>query len=531
MSSRPRSGSLAGWRFGNYIATEIIGQGGMGSVYLAEHPEIGRKVAIKVLGREHNEEMVQRFTDEARAVSRIGHPNIIDIYDFGRTETGRLYYVMEWLDGRELRAVMNERAPMPAADVRPYVEQICAAIHAAHEHSIVHRDLKPANIFVLNREPTKIKVLDFGVAKLIAADAAASGRTSPGIVIGTPMFSAPEQASAEMHRICPQTDLYALGVILYWMLAGRPPFLAENNSVLLAMHICDKPPPLREVAPSVPEGVAVVVDQCLAKDPRQRPRSARDLAAAFVSVLQEERDEMRALDDGKSGIMVFVPATPILEVATKATSVERPPPIRPLTLAPEAAISPLSTAELADVITEVEADGPPPANRAPAQRPDEPSEEVVTIPPNLIFNAVTASDVLARRPLDPAFAPRSIDQPSEEVITIPPGILPVRRHPTPRPAAPSEEVVTFRPTSPSEEVATIPPPGATTPPPDEPGEAPSSQPPPRATQHSPSSPLVPPARRTTQPIVSPPARRSTSWLPWVLVAISVAVAVAIALLK
>ncbi|MFZ5786535.1 MAG: serine/threonine protein kinase [Acidobacteriota bacterium] len=483
------SGSLAGKRFGNYVAFEMIGQGGMGSVYLAEHPEIGRKVAIKVLGRQHNEEMVQRFTDEARAVSRIGHPNIIDIYDFGRTEAGRLYYVMEWLDGRELRAVMNERAPMAAIEVRPYVEQICAAIHAAHERGVVHRDLKPANIFVLNREPLTIKVLDFGVAKLLDTGEV-SGRTSPGIVIGTPMFTAPEQAAAEASKICAQTDLYAFGVILYWMLSGQPPFMADNNSVLLAMHVCDKPRPLRQLVPSLPEGIASLVEQCLEKNPKDRPRSARMLASAYLAALDEVGPAPDpGYDDGPSGVMVFVPPTPVVEVATAATAAARPAarPSGPATAAkvsfsPLAAVSPVTTAELgAEEETEVEPTSTP--------RPSAP-KPVVTVAP------------LERpEPAQVRTVPDWNDQ--DEIPTLPPpGANDAAR---PGPLEPElsiggqqPEVVVHVPTTPT----------------------------PRS-----GAPRAHPALAHGSARVDPPPARSTNWLPWVLVAISLAVAVAIAVLK
>jgi serine/threonine-protein kinase len=485
------SGSLAGKRFGNYVAFEMIGQGGMGSVYLAEHPEIGRKVAIKVLGRQHNEEMVQRFTDEARAVSRIGHPNIIDIYDFGRTEAGRLYYVMEWLDGRELRAVMNERAPMTAIEVRPYVEQICAAIHAAHERGVVHRDLKPANIFVLNREPLTIKVLDFGVAKLLDTGEVSGSRTSPGIVIGTPMFTAPEQAAAEASKICAQTDLYAFGVILYWMLSGQPPFMADNNSVLLAMHVCDTPRPLRQLVPALPEGIATLVEQCLEKNPKDRPRSARMLASAYLAALEEVGPAPDpGYDDGPSGVMVFVPPTPVVEVATAATAAARPAARPPgpaaaakVSFSPLAAVSPVTTAELgAEEETEVEPTSTP--------RPPAP------VPP------------VAPAPIEP---------------------VPVR---------------TVTDWTDQDEIPTLPPPGAT-----ETGLAAPSRPgplepelsiggQPEVVVHVPTTPTprggaprAHPALARGSARVDPPPAASTSWLPWVLVAISLAVAVAIAFLK
>ena len=345
-------GSMAGERFGNYIAYEVLGQGGMGTVYLAEHPDIGRKVAIKVISRTDSEELVQRFLEEAKAVNRIGHPNIIDIYDFGRTDSGRLYYVMEYLEGRELSAVMTEKRRMTPEEVLPYLQQLCAAMQGAHDAGIVHRDLKPANIFVLDRHGTmRVKVLDFGVAKLLDRPTDGQGfRTMPGMMLGTPMFSAPEQAAGELKKICPQTDLYSIGVIVYWMLAGRPPFMADNNAVLMAMHMADPAPPIRGRAPNVPEAIATLVEQCLAKKPEDRPASAQVLSQGFTEALSgikttgpistvapmagpapasvhapipvpltpsKPQPVTPQLDPGAepSGIVVFVPETPVQERA------------------------------------------------------------------------------------------------------------------------------------------------------------------------------------------------------------------------
>ncbi|PID38388.1 MAG: hypothetical protein CSA65_03370 [Proteobacteria bacterium] len=343
-------GSLAGQRFGNYIAYEVLGKGGMGTVYLAEHPDIGRKVAIKVIANTDSEELVQRFLEEAKAVNKIGHPNIIDIYDFGRTSSGRLYYVMEYLEGRELSAVMTEKRRMTPAEVLPYLQQLCEAVQAAHDNGIVHRDLKPANIFVLDRHgpaTMRVKVLDFGVAKLLDRPPEGGFRTMPGMMLGTPMFSAPEQAAAELKSICPQTDLYSIGVMVYWMLAGRPPFMADNNAVLMAMHMTDPPPPIRKRAPNVPEPVASLVERCLAKQPADRPASARELSSAFTSAVAGIKNTgpipamvtgqplaagspasprpatpvpLTADDYGneESGIIVFVPNTPVEEQRRQA---------------------------------------------------------------------------------------------------------------------------------------------------------------------------------------------------------------------
>ena len=362
-----RTGSLHGKRFGNYIAHHRVGQGGMGSVYKAVHPEIGREVAIKVLARHHNEEMLQRFLEEGRTIARIGHPNIVDIFDFGRTQNDRLYYVMEWLQGRELREVMNERIPMTPGEVTPFLEQICAGLQAAHDSGVIHRDLKPANIFVLEREPLTVKILDFGVAKLLDAPIT-RGITSPGIMIGTPMFCSPEQAAAELDKICPQTDLYGLGIILYWMLAGQPPFMAESNAVLLAMHIADTPKPLLELMPTLPPEIAALVERCLAKAPGDRPASARELVATWKAALGKQAPSAahaadKGYDDGPSGILVFVPATPVEEVVpTEVSPVETPEPEAVVTLPP------LVTGEGAAEVPET-----PTAPETPAGKREEPA--------------------------------------------------------------------------------------------------------------------------------------------------------------
>ena len=218
-------GSLEGRKIGNYVVTRLLGEGGMGAVYLAHHPEIGREVAIKVISALLLDDRAERFIDEARAATRIRHPNIIDIYDLGRTEEGRIYYVMERLEGRELTEVMKEHfdraGRMTPAQVLPILAQICYALQAAHDSDVVHRDLKPENIFVMRRRHLVVKILDFGLAKLLEREQEGTARTETGLIMGSPLVMAPEQASGEHRRISPATDLYSLGIILYWMMAAR----------------------------------------------------------------------------------------------------------------------------------------------------------------------------------------------------------------------------------------------------------------------------------------------------------------------
>jgi serine/threonine protein kinase len=276
-----RKPMMLGTSVGNYVITKELGAGGMGTVYLAEHPEIGRQVAIKVLSAQlYHDQLAQRFLSEAKAVARIDHENVIDVYDFGRLPDGRLYYVMELLKGKELHDVLSERRMLAPGEIVPYLEQICAGLQAAHNAGIIHRDLKPENIFVLAKQNLRIKILDFGIAKLLEVPKEAS-LTATGMVMGTPVYIAPEQAAGQTDRISPRTDIYTLGVILYAMLAGRPPFLGAVPAMLLAHHIAEPPPPLSETAPTVPLAVAEVVQACLAKDPDDRPASAIELLNRF----------------------------------------------------------------------------------------------------------------------------------------------------------------------------------------------------------------------------------------------------------
>jgi serine/threonine-protein kinase len=277
---------LVGQQIGNYSVLDRLGRGGMGAVYLAENTRIERKVAIKVLARHLalTPRAARRFISEARAATRIDHPNVIDIYDFGELADGVPYYVMELLGGTPLRKVLEERAPLSPGEARPYVEQICAALQAAHERGIIHRDLKPENIQLVDHDPPTLKILDFGIAKILekAKDAP---DTTADMVVGTPLVIAPEQAAGEPDRIGPHTDIYSLGVILYWMLAGRPPFDDRSPGILLSRHLSEAPVPLEERVEAIPAGVAKLVNSCLEKEPTRRPASAVQIARRFTEAL------------------------------------------------------------------------------------------------------------------------------------------------------------------------------------------------------------------------------------------------------
>ena len=216
---------------GRYRIIELIGEGGMGKVYLAEHVEIGKRVALKVLHPSYSRmpDLVERFRREARAASKIGHPNIVDVTDFGATADGSVYFVMEYLEGVELGSVIEREGALDVARALRITGQICRALSAAHREGIIHRDLKPENIFLITRdgEADVVKVLDFGIAKTTEAEAARERRlTSPGMAMGTPEYMAPEQAAGRPADA--RTDIYSLGAIMYEMVTGAAAVLRRQ---------------------------------------------------------------------------------------------------------------------------------------------------------------------------------------------------------------------------------------------------------------------------------------------------------------
>jgi serine/threonine-protein kinase len=281
-----RKVSLIGSAIGNYDVVSQLGAGAMGEVYLGEHPDIGRKVAIKVLVAtlSANAEMAERFVSEARAVNKINHPNIIQIFDFGKLDDGRLYYTMEYLDGQDLTAFIRENAPLPVHRVQDVLRQMAAALDAAHAVGIVHRDLKPDNVFVCPSPTGEIvKILDFGIAKLLGPGMGAGHRTSTGMIMGTPLYMSPEQAAGDVDKISAKSDIYALSVIVYQMLSGYLPIQAPSTAQILAKHITEQPMPLAQVTAGLPAEVCNLVEQALHKDPGMRPQSAGVMAQKFAA--------------------------------------------------------------------------------------------------------------------------------------------------------------------------------------------------------------------------------------------------------
>lgn len=280
---------MQGTAVGNYAVTELLAAGGMGEVYLARHSVMGREAVIKVLKRalSSDREMVRRFFNEARAAAEIEHPGIVGIFDVGYTDDGRAYLIMERLRGEALSTRLA-RGPIGPDVAAVFVGQLCSALGAAHTAGIVHRDLKPANIF-LTPDPQvpcgeRVKVLDFGIAKLRPEDAG-SVMTQQGAIFGTPAYMAPEQC-ADAATVDHRADLYAVGCILHEMVAGAPPF-GQGGLEIVAAHLEDAPTPLRAIDPRVPEAFERVVLALLAKDPAARFQTCDALANALAASVHE----------------------------------------------------------------------------------------------------------------------------------------------------------------------------------------------------------------------------------------------------
>lgn len=254
---------------------ERIGEGGTGVVYKAKQLSVDRTIAIKVLGAHVSTDpsWVRRFHNEARAASRLDHPNTVRLIDFGQTREGLLFIAMEFLNGRSVRQEIDRLKRIPPARVLRIVAQICASLGEAHNQGIIHRDIKPDNLYLADMKGSGdfIKVLDFSVAKLDTPDAQV---TRAGVVFGTPAYMSPEQGRGM--PLDARSDIYAVGIVAYEMLNGKPPFDAKIPTEVVMMHLRDTPPPLS----GVPPVIAGLVMRALEKDPSRRYQTAEELASA-----------------------------------------------------------------------------------------------------------------------------------------------------------------------------------------------------------------------------------------------------------
>jgi serine/threonine protein kinase len=274
-----------GQTIGNYKITAKLGEGGMGVVYLAEHPVIGRKVALKAIHPElsRNPEVVSRFMTEAKSVNQIGNEHIVDVNDFGTTADGEFYFIMEYLQGEAVSERLAKEGVFEPNRSLMIAAQVADALAASHVHGIIHRDLKPENIFLINRGQSRdfVKVLDFGLAKLTQGEEKVSHKTRTGSVMGTPYYMAPEQCEGKS-AIDQRADVYSLGVILFEMLTGKVPFGGEGYGEIIVKHITLPPPSARAINPDVTPAQETVLMHALAKRREDRFQSMEEFRAAML---------------------------------------------------------------------------------------------------------------------------------------------------------------------------------------------------------------------------------------------------------
>ena len=270
---------------GRYNVINKIGEGGMGSVYLAEQVSIGRKVALKVLNGSYasDDEFISRFRREARLAASLNHRNIVTIYDFDQGNDGSLFIAMEYLEGTKLSDVIRRDGSLEINRAVRLAAQIAEGLNVAHVNGVIHRDIKPDNVMVVGkRSAEEIKLMDFGIARMMDTGTTTPNLTRAGMIMGTPAYMAPEQA--EGATVSEKTDIYALGIVLYEMLSGSVPFKASTPSAVLIKQLQEIPMPLRKLRREVPSGLESLVMRALEKKPQKRPRDMREVAEELQKI-------------------------------------------------------------------------------------------------------------------------------------------------------------------------------------------------------------------------------------------------------
>jgi serine/threonine protein kinase len=280
--------TIGEWRLG-----DVLGVGAVGTVYRVVHVQTGQAAALKILLPQVSgeENIARRFAREIEILERLSHPNIVAFYGSGRHE-GRLYYVMELVDGGTLRSLLRRHGPLAWQDAVEIGWQVCSALQHLHNNGIVHRDLKPSNLFFM--KDATVKLGDFGVA----LDTARADLTATGLTVGTYLYMPPEQIRAE-RETSPKSDLYALGCLLYEMLTGRPPFQGENFARIFDQHLKCIAPPVTTFSPSCPQDLSDLVDELLRKDPEKRPFNARAVQGQLAEILMRWDEQQSTAEENR----------------------------------------------------------------------------------------------------------------------------------------------------------------------------------------------------------------------------------------
>ena len=324
------AGTLIGDR---YRIEDVLGIGGFGAVYRCTQLNMDQIVAVKVLKGEHitSDEHVKRFEREARAASRLRHPNTISMFDFGKHSDGALYLAMEYLEGETLADRLDSGNTLTAQQLVHIMAQVCHSLTEAHQSNLVHRDLKPENIMLMSvaGDPNYVKVLDFGIAKVEDDNDAHEERlTEMGMIMGTPTYMSPEQAYGKI--LDARSDIYALGVLMYEALTGRVPFEGDKPMEVLVKHINNPPTPPTAIVPDleIPIALEKAVLRCLEKKPDDRPQSTRELADLLVKALHTPDDTLQKGRPVDAPQEVVATTTHVPELAEQTTAVPATAPRR-----------------------------------------------------------------------------------------------------------------------------------------------------------------------------------------------------------
>jgi eukaryotic-like serine/threonine-protein kinase len=430
---------------GRYRIDRELGRGGMAVVLAASHITIGAPVAVKVLhaSTAAKRTAVDRFLTEARAIAAVQHPNVVRVSDYGELSDGRPFMVMEYLRGRDLARDLEGSAPLPWSTVKPILLQVCAALQAAHDVGIVHRDVKPQNIFLLDDGApfTRVKVLDFGIAKVGDALRAEGQEDEKSTFVGTPDYMAPEQSNGS--EIDARADVYALGVTLYRALTGQLPFVSEHWFHTVTQHMYRTPPRPRSINAAIPEQVEALILRALEKQPSERFASMAELAEAAEatpdedesqtsgaitrsSIASEPRSHGRGWALGASALAAGAVAFWGWLQLSPDPLEAGPPPAEPTAAVRAASLAPVPRVrERVVPATAIELEPPTKSEPIePAAAPIEPARVVVPPPPE-------AATKLRAAPRVPRPAPRVAVAPARTTTTATP------EPPPPKPAEPA----------------------------------------------------------------------------------------------